>query len=43
MSCLLRKEPLSYSFFSEAQCHFLPSLSARSPVSCCYENGVNFN
>jgi hypothetical protein len=37
MSCLLRKGPLSYSFFSEAQCHFLPSLSARSPVICLSE------
>jgi hypothetical protein len=32
--CLhLRKWPLSYSFFREAQIHFLPSLSGRSPVN----------
>src|SRR5260221_8683335 len=27
ISPLLRKWPLSYSFFTEAQCHFLPSPS----------------
>src|SRR3984893_17248574 len=37
ISPLLRKWPLSYSFFSVAWGHFPPSLSGRSPVNCLSE------
>src|SRR5450759_4740708 len=36
---LLRKWPLSHSFFREARSHFLPPLSGRSPVNCLSETG----
>jgi hypothetical protein len=39
ISRLLRKWPLSYSFFRGVQSHFLPPLSGRSPVSCLSECG----
>jgi hypothetical protein len=39
---LLRKWPLKYSFFREAQRHFLPSLSGRSLVNCFSETGFYF-
>jgi hypothetical protein len=38
-SQVLRKWPLSYSFFKEAQSHFLPFLSGRSPVNRLSETG----
>jgi len=37
LSHLLRKWPLRYSFFGEAQSHFLPTLSGRSTVNCLSE------
>jgi hypothetical protein len=38
-SRLLRKWPLSHSFFRRAQSHILPSPSGRSPVNCFSECG----
>ncbi len=43
ISPLLRKWPLSYSFFKERQRHFLLPLSGRSPVNCLPECGFLSN
>jgi hypothetical protein len=40
ISRLLRKWQLSHSFFRQTRSHFLPPLSARSPVKCLSEGEI---